>query len=158
MKGLKLFSLLLLMFLFSCGEDSTSSNDDNPNITPGSCSLILNGGEYSNVKVEFQSGVGGYNADENQTALSFTGVNQGLVLVITFSGNKAGTYTIGDKNGIALTMANGDPIYLTGGTIKVTSYGGFGSYIVGTFSGQAMSPTNPTITVKDGKFSALRGF
>ncbi len=164
MKNLKFiavyFLFVLILSLLSCSENSSSNDDSDVQITPGKLSFILDGGEYSNQKFEFEDGTAVYSAAEDQTVITYSSSETARTVVITFKGNKTGTYEINNNsttvNSAMFDLGESGIIVMTSGSIKISSFGGISSYVTGTFSGIGMTPTNPSVTVKDGKFSAIR--
>ena len=150
-----------IMLLGSCSSDS--STNPPANTTDYGFTCTLNGGGYTNQAIKITPGSGSvYSVADDQTAVTCTNAAT-EVGVVSFKGNKTGTYKIeagDDKNLVMMTIgAVGTGVYIEiiSGTINVTSYGAVGGDVIGTFSGQGEIASNGNaVQITNGTFKAKR--
>lgn len=163
MKYYKIISLATILFiglmLSSCSDNSSNTNNpDNSGNLSGKISFTIDGGQYSNEHIEMNENGGAlveYNG--KTTTITFGNQEKNQVVIVGINGTETGKYNIEeDNNSIMLTLSPTNILFMSSGSIVVTSYGAIGELITGTFSGEMKTLENDTYEIKDGSFTATR--
>jgi hypothetical protein len=137
---------------------------------PGENSFIINGGGYTNRKIEltpklYPNSGSFFITAENMTTLNVVDVTDTIRFVINFAGKNTGIAVAGDKTGVFIQRKSGNVftnyfagLGVTGSDVQVniTRYDAAGGLIEGTFQGTFMKDDASTVTISNGKFSMLR--
>lgn len=181
----KRFQLLMMvlftgLLLIASGCSKDESDDDNP-VDPGnggiggtgSNTVTINGAGMTNRVLNFGLAQAAYLTDGNVTGMLFTGTSgsDSVYMAIYFSGQESGTFEWQQydseiaTSGMAIRIGGlaNDPQNVTffmstegSGNTVVTSYGGIGQKIAGTFTGTLTETGTEATATVSGKFSVSR--
>ena len=160
-----MFIVVLLVVWCGCNKKDNATNPTG-GTTSGTATLTLNGAGFSNQTFSFAGVVGGFSASDNLTGIVGTvaSATDTTTLMIVFPGISTGTYQFSDTVGVVIvhSTASSSRFFANGpanGQIAVTTYGGVGGSIAGSFSGRLYEfslSAFDSVTVSNGSFNAFR--